>query len=303
MPWLPLLVLGSLALPSQDHRDRILHYLRSEERTCPDRHLRLSEHFGLITSFQDEPWQADLGERLEALFWQLKRELPVNLLEVPEPFFSAVRICEDRDEYFQYGGPGGSSAYSNPAEGEIATYRDVRSPRQTLEALQSMLALQYLDGHWGRVTQRPVGDPWYRRGLMLCYGELVWREGHFEREPPPKRLADVRELVTEGRFLPLADLLSLSEVQFMGGLGIPSTDLQLQAWVLVRFLREDGATWPGYDPRWRAFRRRYEEAAVMTTERPPERGRVLAHALDGATVAELERDVGMYVRWILDPPR
>ncbi len=132
---------------------------------------------------------ADLERRVESVRRAVRRVFPRDDGD-PNPIETApcvVRVCRDRDAYFTYGGPMGSTGYWNPEGGELVVYdsasespsigrRDSR--RTTRVALNSMLYFAYI-AEFGE----PLPPPWFHEGHAEYFAGFEFVAGEHAAAP------------------------------------------------------------------------------------------------------------------------
>jgi hypothetical protein len=143
---------------------------------------------------------------------------------------SVVRVCQDRNEYIQYGGPGGSAGYFSPSSGELVIY-DASKDGGMADSYSTLFHEayhQYLFYAVGRVSAHRWFDEGYgdyfaganpKKGFKI--GVFDWRTGV------------AKKAVSEGKNVHLKDLFYYTQPQYYAN---PSV-CYAQGWALVYFLQ------------------------------------------------------------------
>ena len=150
------------------------------------------------------------------------------------------RVCKDETQYGMYGGPRGTDGYWSSVDGESVLYDDRQDAAHARRTIRRLAVTQYL-----HLAGAPDTHPWFRAGVSLLLSEPT-RSKRPERHPWMSSRA--RAAAHAGVFLPLANLVSLPDVQFATD---PSRDDLCQAWSLAWFLDRTR------DPRWTGALERY----------------------------------------------
>jgi len=171
---------------------------------------------------------------------------------------SIVRVCADRNEYFRYGGPGGSAGYWNSWAEELVFYD--ASPKDkidddTLAVLYHEAFHQYIYYSVGNVAPHS----WFNEGHGDYYAGSRNAAGNkWKIEPFDWRVGTVKGAVTQGPrpftvqkdeksgkerrvysndrgYTPLKDLVAFSQGDYYSYPGVSYA----QGWSLIYFLREE----------------------------------------------------------------
>ncbi len=183
---------------------------------------------------------------------------------------SLVRICADRDDYHQYGGPGGSAGYWNAGAEELVLYAGVGKD-QLFAVLRHEAFHQYIYYCFGNIAPHS----WYNEGYGDYYAGARREGRNFRIEPFRWRTETIRSAARAGTHVPLKDIIRYTQAQYYA-----RPDLcYAEGWSLIYFLRQ-GAK----DPRWREILPRY----MSTLHATHDLGRAVDRAFEGVDLDALE---------------
>ncbi|MCB9833710.1 MAG: hypothetical protein H6807_14695 [Planctomycetes bacterium] len=187
---------------------------------------------------------------------------------------SVVRVCQDREEYHQYGGPGGSAGYFSPATGELVIY-DATSEGGMADSYSTLFHEayhQYLYYAVGEVS----AHRWFDEGYGDYFAGANPKKG-FRIEPFDWRTGTVRQAVVEGKNVPLEKLIRYTQAEYYGNADVCYS----QGWALVYFLKSDAAK---KNDKWPGILQRYFDTLVET-QRPD---KAVDVAFEGVDISELD---------------
>ncbi len=195
---------------------------------------------------------------------------------------SVVRVCQDKEEYHQYGGPGGSAGYFNPGSGELVIY-DASKDGGTADSYSVLFHEayhQYLYYAVGQVS----AHSWFNEG----YGD------YFSGSNPKKgfkigvfdwRTGTVKKAVSEKKNVHLKDLFYYTQRQYYAN---PSV-CYAQGWALVYFLKSKSAK---KNERWPQILDIYFNTLVKTRDK----GKAVKAALDGVDIEKLNKAYMTFIK-------
>ncbi len=148
----------------------------------------------------------------------------------PITAISVVRVCRDREEYHQYGGPRGSAGYWNPRDKELVIYDASSSggAKNSYSTLFHEAFHQYIYYAVGEISPHS----WFNEG----YGDYFAGanpKNRFKIGPFEWRTEKVRNAVNSGKAHHLNDLMRFSKLQYY------TRDPGMcyaQGWALIYFL-------------------------------------------------------------------
>ncbi|MDF1702824.1 MAG: hypothetical protein P1V36_16870, partial [Planctomycetota bacterium] len=193
-----------------------------------------------------------IAKRIEAIRAQVyEKQFPPAK---PIKTVCIVRVCKDRQEYHQYGGPGGSAGYWSSGDEELVFYDASASKKpddNTLAVLYHEAFHQYIYYSVGNVAPHS----WFNEGHGDYYAGAKYKGGKFKIEPFDWRVGTVRGAIVQGPrafteekdsqgnvrkkwenkgYTPLEDLVQFSQRQYYSYPGVSYA----QGWALIYFLRE-----------------------------------------------------------------
>ncbi len=199
------------------------------------------------------------GRRNDALAKEIARRIELIRGQVYERQFppaskidavSVVRVCGDKAEYHQYGGPGGSAGYWSPGTEELVFYDSSPSKKiddNTLSVLYHEAFHQYI--HYSAGNFAP--HSWFNEGHGDYYAGAELRGSRFKLKPFQWRVGIIKEAANRGPrklisdpgqprtfegsgYTPLRHFLSFTQAEYYS---YPAVSYA-QGWSLVWFLRE-----------------------------------------------------------------
>jgi hypothetical protein len=216
-----------------------LEYARAEAALTPGWRVvpTPTKKFILTTSSANDEFIDEVIDRLERSRQVFEDDYP------PPPDFqhvSTVRVCASEAEFHRYGNTGeGTMGWFNPASTELVLYdaRDV--DRNMSYAVMTHEAFhQYCYFLFGRSE----AHRWFDEGHGDYYGGMQFpargKPRVTDRMPGGlNRREGIRELITTGKYAPLADHLNYSHRQWQWQ-GPENTSCYEQSWSIVYMLRK-----------------------------------------------------------------
>ena len=215
----------------------------------------------------------ELAERIEAIRAQVYEvQFPPS---APIDAVSIVRVCADRKEYADYGGPGGSAGYWNDDSEELVFYdasEAKKTDKDTLAVLYHEAFHQFIYYSVGEVAPHS----WFNEGHGDYYAGARYQDKKFKIRPfdwrvgviknalpkgprtvtettPPFRIGSLDsggthyvEDLQSGGYTPLSTLVRMSQQEYYTD---PGTHYA-QGWSLVYFLREIVPANPKWNAKW-----------------------------------------------------
>ena len=137
----------------------------------------------------------EIAKRIEAIREQIYEvQFPSSK---PIEVVSVVRVCRDRQQYHQYGGPGGSAGYWSAHDEELVFYDASSSNKiddDTLSVLYHEAFHQYIYYSVGDVAPHS----WFNEGHGDYYAGAKYRGRKFTIEPFDWRVGTIARAVNEG---------------------------------------------------------------------------------------------------------
>ncbi|MCG3134154.1 MAG: hypothetical protein HMLKMBBP_01441 [Planctomycetes bacterium] len=172
-----------------------------------------------------------VGVHIEALRAQVYEVLFPP--DKPITAVSVVRVCKDQEQYFAYGGPGGSAGYWYAPGKELVFYDD--NSKDSLSVLYHEAFHQYI--------YYSVGDfsphSWFNEGHGDYFAGHQYEGGKFVRKPFQWRLSLAKEWKRNPARPKLKEWLQWSQMQYYGGNKekVPIGANYALGWSFVYFLR------------------------------------------------------------------
>lgn len=220
--------------------------LKERMRQVPDWTCLEAGNFLILHSTKIDPERiGELVRSLAAVLKVLGEEFPMDGVE--ETLF-VVRLCKDRTQYEMYGGPGGSSGYWSPGDGEMVSYVDGLEPRRSCQRIPGLLVFAY----FYRALDSVCPQDWFTNGLSTYYSGCVFNASGIL---VPRKNTDFSPLmgkaIEEGTLVPLEQFLRYDHARFQG----PGIQRNVaQAGSFVWFLKQQRA------PEWKGILSSYYEA-------------------------------------------
>ena len=206
-------------------------------------HLQTKRYVFLFNA--DKRLVSELAKQVEVI-----RDTYEKLYPPDEPIdaISIIRVCDNRDTYFGYGGPEGSGGYWNYRDQELVIFDS--SPRSEIHAVLNHEAFhQYIFYFYGQLSPHS----WYNEGHgdYFCGADMTktWRIKSFGNAPGGyARKETVKKAVREvlsGRSgaTHLKDLLRFSQAEYYANGGMHYA----QGWAVVHMLRESRSLLPEWE--------------------------------------------------------
>lgn len=178
---------------------------------------------------------------------------------------SIVRVCKDAEQYYSYGGPGGSAGYWSPMAKELVLYDDrkVGGKGDTWAVLNHEGFHQFIFYFYGNISPHS----WYNEGTGDFYSGYQYKAKRFTLEKFQWRVGTIKTAVAEGTFVPLKEFVRWSQAEYYGQnkLGVGAGQNYAQGWSFIYFLRTGKkANAKGWDPKWDGILEAYLKELAMT---------------------------------------
>lgn len=149
----------------------------------------------------------------------------------PVTAISVVRVCKDKDQYHQYGGPGGSAGYWNSGAQELVFYEDTSAKKDALRVLNHEAFHQYIFYSVGSVSPHS----WFNEGHGDYFsGHDFGGGGRFIPKPFSWRQGIIKTAMGSKTYVPLKTFVTYSQRDYYG----PQIGQNYaQGWSLIWFLR------------------------------------------------------------------
>ena len=189
---------------------------------------------------------------------------------VADPFelsrTSVVRVCKDADQYYAYGGPGGSAGYWASYQEELVVYDDkaVGGRADTWAVVNHEAFHQYIYYFYGQLAPHS----WYNEGTGDFYAGYEYKHGRFDLEPFAWRVQTVKTMLKEERYVPLQELVRYSQGDYYGEspYGTVGGEHYAQGWSFIYFMREGRRKSPRWNEAWDHILDTYLETLAETAD-------------------------------------
>ncbi len=179
-----------------------------------------------------------------------------------------VRVCTDAEMYHSYGGPNGSAGYWSPFHEELVIYDDQKSGGRsnTWKTMNHEAFHQYIFYFYGNISPHS----WYNEGSGDFYAGYTYdpKSKQFKLKPFDWRVQEVKDMVRESTFVPLAKFVRYSQPEYYGSNKDNASigNNYAQGWALIYFLRTAPKKFKGWLPAWNSILPTYLETLVMTSD-------------------------------------
>ncbi len=267
-----------------------------------------TENYIVIYNTKDQPLVRRIVKDMESI-----REEYVKLFPAAGEIkaVSTVRVCADRDEYMQYGGPGGSAGYWNWVTEELVLYDGTKREKgKKTDKLDTFIVLyheafhQYIHYSAGQLAPHS----WFNEGYGDYFSGALIKGGNVKKiEPNRWRVGTIRKAVEENRHTPWADIIGYEQPQYYNRAMVGVN--YAQGWSMIYFLNtsktvERNEQWSAILPKYFETLKsswkqelaaleaagKEEEQAERAAGQLKARQAALAAAFEGVDVAALEAE-------------
>jgi hypothetical protein len=150
----------------------------------------------------------------------------------PVTAISVVRVCKDKDQYHQYGGPGGSAGYWNSGAQELVFYEDTSAKKDALRVLNHEAFHQFIFYSVGSISPHD----WFNEGHGDYFsGHNFSPTGKFVPKPFDWRQPVIKTAISTKSYIPLKRFVTFTHAEYYG----PQIGQNYaQGWSLIWFLRQ-----------------------------------------------------------------
>ena len=177
---------------------------------------------------------------------------------------SVVRVCKDRDQYIQYGGPPGTGGYWLSIAEELVVFDDkaVQGTAATWGTLNHEAFHQYIFYFYGAIAPHS----WYNEGTGDYYSGFEFKNGKFKAGPSIGRKSNLKDITSQGRHVPLQEFVRWSKSKYYGqnDRKLQGYECYAQGWSLIWFLRTGQGNAKGWQKSWSGILDRYLETLLDT---------------------------------------
>lgn len=178
---------------------------------------------------------------------------------------SVVRVCANREQYHQYGGPGGSAGYWNWVSEELVIYDDkaVGGRRNTWAVLNHEAFHQYIFYFYGNISPHS----WYNEGTGDFFSGYQLQANRFVLRKFDWRVRTIQENIRANRFVPLKELVRFTQSEYYGNnkYKFDGGMNYAQGWSLIYFLRTGKGGARCWNNAWDSILDTYLETLAATS--------------------------------------
>ncbi len=218
-----------------------------------------TKNYILIFDTKDRPLIRLISTELEAMRAEYERLFPPS---APVTAVSAVRICKDKAEYHQYGGPPSSGGYWNSEAQELVfyDYENVKGKANTGKANSRIVLYheafhQYIHYSCGELAPHS----WYNEGTGDYFSGSVISGGKVMRiGVNPWRIATIQAAIESDQDVSWEKIIRYEQGQYYANARI----CYAQGWSMIYFLRTAKAV--EKNPQWKKILPVYFDALKET---------------------------------------
>jgi hypothetical protein len=216
------------AVAKLSEREKALRTAELTKRQAPGWWFKETENYVVLTSLP--PNKADL---IDAVASQLKKLRKIYEKDFPPPqkieAVSIVRVCKSREEYSNYGGPGGSAGYWNAFQKELVMYAEGQKDF-LLSVLNHEAFHQYIYYCFGELAPHS----WYNEGFGDYYAGATFDGNTAYIKPFKWRTGTIKDAIRADKHVPVKQIVRYTQSDYYA-----NADLcYAQGWSLIYFLKK-----------------------------------------------------------------
>ncbi|MAF64864.1 MAG: hypothetical protein CMJ84_04300 [Planctomycetes bacterium] len=243
-----------------------------------------TENYIVVYDTKDQPLVRKIVRDIELIRAEYEALFPPA---GPIEAVSTVRVCEDRDEYFEYGGPRGSAGYWNYRDEELVLYDATKREKgERTDKTDTFIVLYHEAFH--QFIHYSAGElaphSWYNEGTGDFFSGAVVKNGRVRRIGPNRwRVNTIKRAVAEGKHISWEKIIRFEQKDYYANPGL----CYAQGWSMIYFLNTSKTV--ASHPRWSEILTVYFEelkrAWATEQERLGEEGRADEKARGEAQLA------------------
>jgi len=179
---------------------------------------------------------------------------------------SVVRVCKNKTQYHEYGGPGGSAGYWHSGHEELVIYDDKSGGgrRDTWAVLNHEAFHQYIFYLYGSISPHS----WYNEGTGDFFAGYEYKHGRFVLKPFAWRKDLIRQAIKDEKHVPLDKLVRFTQREYYGNndYDVGGGQNYAQGWSFIYFLRTGQGKARGWDDDWNGILDIYFETLAATED-------------------------------------
>jgi hypothetical protein len=187
----------------------------------------------VVYNTKDQPLVRKIVRDIELIRSEYERLFPPA---GPIEAVSTVRICADRDEYHEYGGPRGSAGYWNYRDEELVLYDATKREKgEKTDKTDTFIVLYHEAFH--QFIHYSAGElaphSWYNEGTGDFFSGAVVKNGRVRRIGPNRwRVNTIKRAVAEGKHVPWEKIIRFEQKDYYANPGL----CYAQGWAMIYFL-------------------------------------------------------------------
>ena len=179
---------------------------------------------------------------------------------------SVVRVCKNRTQYHEYGGPGGSAGYWASFHEELVIYDDKEGGgrRDTWAVLNHEAFHQYIFYLYGSISPHS----WYNEGTGDFFAGYEYKHKKFKLKPFSWRKDTIKSAIKAAEHVPLENLVRFTQREYYGSNDFNAGAGQnyAQGWSFIYFLRTGADQASNWNPEWENVLDVYFETLASTSD-------------------------------------
>jgi hypothetical protein len=196
-----------------------------------------TENYIIIHNTPDQPLVRRIVRDMESIRKEYVKLFPAaSEIEA----VSTVRICADRDEYMQYGGPSGSAGYWNWVTEELVLYDGTKREKgKKTDKLDTFIVLyheafhQYIHYSAGKLSPHT----WFNEGYGDYFSGALIKGGKVKRILPNRwRLKTIQNAIRRNRHTRWGEIIEYEKPQYYNRAKVGQN--YAQGWSMVYFLNK-----------------------------------------------------------------
>ncbi len=192
-----------------------------------------TENYLVVYNTKDQPLVRKIVRDIELIRAEYEVLFPPAQ---PIEAVSTVRICENRDEYYEYGGPRGSAGYWNYRDEELVLYDATKREKgEQTDKTDTFIVLYHEAFH--QFIHYSAGElaphSWYNEGTGDFFSGAVVKNGRVRRiGPSPWRVNTIKKAVVESKHVPWEKIIRFEQKDYYANPGL----CYAQGWSMIYFL-------------------------------------------------------------------
>lgn len=230
-----------------------------------------------------------ISSQMEEMYKMYEEYYPPH--DKMEDIYSVLRICQDYDEFRQYGdSPSGAVGWYSPMTKELVFF----TGGEAFAGKGFTTAVAFHEG-WHQYSDRyfdfPLGKElhrWFDEGTGDWFGSHSWSGRTFSYETSRMRRMDIKQIVREKKWVPIKEIITWNKDKFYGA---GAADFYAQGYAIIDFLRNGSGRAIGWDKSWASILETYRK--VNLEEKDP--AKAVTTAFEGVDFEKFEES---WIKWV-----